>query len=167
MKFLYYLLLLVSCFVSDSLYAKSKISDQFEIYVKSRFKYQLCYPSFMIPQGESDNGDGQVLSAKDGASISAFGSYSLSAINNNDLVKDTAQELEWILGKHGRVTYRVSYRQWAVISGYDKMGQIFYIKAIAGDDGQSMYAILTYPVTQRFVYDPLSNKISNCFKAIK
>jgi hypothetical protein len=43
-------------------------------YGNVRFHYAICYPeNLLLPQGESENGDGQIFRGKDGARLTVYG----------------------------------------------------------------------------------------------
>ncbi|CAI3952584.1 hypothetical protein [Commensalibacter communis] len=135
-------------------------TNQWHLYYNSRFHYQICYPPMMIPQGESDNGDGQLFIAKDGASIRVYGSYRL----DQDFTITANQISQWMVGDKGRITYRSYHPQWAVVSGYDKAGKIFYMKLLKGTEDRIMVVVLTYSAKLKFIYNPLSATIASCLK---
>ncbi|MDI2112031.1 hypothetical protein [Commensalibacter nepenthis] len=146
---------------------ETSLTSQWRVYQNSRFHYQICYPPFMIPQGEAENGDGQIFLAKDGATIRVYGSNSLNILYHNDFEKMILEVSHSVLGDAGRITYRTSHSRWAIVSGYDKDGNIVYMKLLKGTDGQAMVALLTYSETLESRYNSLSVKIATCFKAIE
>lgn len=148
-------------------YAQSTTSfpvDQWHIYDNDRFEYQICYPQTLVPQGEADNGDGQVFAAVDGARLRVYGSYSLSAIYKGDFSKEVASINQSILGKTGKMTYYSQHKNWAVSSGFDPKGNIFYLKSIKGKKGQIIVFILTYAPLLKSHYNPLIQNLAACFK---
>src|SRR5205823_13499405 len=54
--------------------------NNYKTYANARFKYSISYPTdLLIPQGESENGDGQVFREKSGSDeMRVYGSYNLS-----------------------------------------------------------------------------------------
>jgi hypothetical protein len=49
-------------------------ANKYKHYVNARFGFECDYPGMFVPQGESDNGDGQKFKSKDGkATVSAYG----------------------------------------------------------------------------------------------
>jgi hypothetical protein len=48
----------------------------YDTYGNARFGYSISYPSNLIPQGESENGDGQAFETKDkSAKLTVWGSH--------------------------------------------------------------------------------------------
>ncbi|CAI3948852.1 unnamed protein product [Commensalibacter communis] len=163
MKKVYFFVWMIvgALFVNDSGIAKEiSLTSQWHLYHNSRFHYQICCPLMMIPQGESDNGDGQLFTAKDGASIRVYGSYRL----DQDFKKIVTEISQWMVGGKGRITYRSYHPQWAVVSGYDKEGKIFYTKLLKGTEDRIMVVVLTYSAKLKFIYNPLSATIASCLK---
>jgi hypothetical protein len=50
----------------------------FQTYTNARFGYRIAYPADFSPQGESDNGDGQVFTGGDDAELRVWGGYKRS-----------------------------------------------------------------------------------------
>src|SRR5207237_8321240 len=63
--------------------------NHYKTYDNARFKYSISYPTdLLIPQGESENGDGQVFREKSGSvEMRVYGGYNLS--NEKLWSKDT------------------------------------------------------------------------------
>src|SRR5437588_5064694 len=53
--------------------------SDYRTYTNARFGYSISYPaSVLVPQGESDNGDGQIFRSRDGhAEMRVFGRYNV------------------------------------------------------------------------------------------
>ena len=124
-----------------------------------RFQYAICYPDdLLVPQGESQNSDGQKFLANDGGALIVFG------VNNSlheflkDVLTDTALRLS---GRQGKVTYRVLKANWFVVSGQNDRF-VFYVKTIYSH-GQFKSFELTYPPTAAAVYGPLIGRLAGCF----
>lgn len=154
------------CFYQKG-YARPKASlaeDQWRIYYNDRFEYQICYPRAFIPQGEADNGDGQVFVARDGARLRVYGSYSINVINQGDFSKEVTSINRSLLGRTGKMTYDRRHQEWAVSSGFNEKGQIFYMKSIKGTKDQIIVFILTYPPLLKNHYNQFIPNLVSCFK---
>jgi hypothetical protein len=129
-------------------------------YVNVRFQYSICYPKdLLVPQGESDNSDGQrFLSSKDGADLAAWGDNNAS----DQTLRQRLSEMESRLsGSSGKVTYKVQKANWIVVSGQN--GQmIFYAKTIFSH-GQFKTFEITYERSAATLYDPVVARIASCF----
>src|SRR5258708_17400974 len=90
-------------------------------YSNARFKYSISYPAnLLIPQGESDNGDGQVFRASDGsAEMRVYGRHNV----NNETLRALLSQVsrEWGDG----VTYKVIVQDWFVVAALVN-GKIHY-----------------------------------------
>ena len=129
-------------------------------YVNVRFQYSICYPKdLLVPQGESDNSDGQRFrSNKDGAELAAWGDNNAS----DQTLRQRLSDMEgWLPGASGKVTYKVQKANWLVVSG--QSGQmIFYAKTIFSH-GQFKTFELTYDRSAATLYDLLVARFVSCF----
>lgn len=138
-------------------------ADIYDTYFNQRYGYSIDYPKdLLFPQGESDNGDGQVfLSKNTDAKLLVYGS-------NNAL----EQSLEDIYREQSRggmpdepqkvVTYRVLKNNWFVVSGYNA-GKIFYQKTLLHDK-QFKTFIFEYDEKQKKIYDPINIRLAKSFR---
>jgi hypothetical protein len=125
-------------------------------YSNARFGYTISYPAQLEPQGEADNGDGQVFRNED-AELRVWGS-------NNALGRTLKQEYNAQLKEYGRgVTYKTLLKNGFVISG-KKGGKIFYQKTIFRDD-QFLTFTFYYKESKRKTYDPVTARIAKSFGA--
>jgi hypothetical protein len=127
-------------------------------YTNVRFQYAICYPrDLLVPQGESENSDGQKFLADDGGQLIVFGS------NNalNQLLADTLRDTVSRLSEHGKATYVVLKAKWFVVSGQNDRS-VFYAKTITSR-GQFKSFELTYPRSATAVYEPLIRRLAACF----
>ena len=130
---------------------------KYKTYNNARFGYSISYPSDLLtPQGEADNGDGQVFSG-DGAEMRVYGSNSLL---NETLRKEYNALLE---EKGGSVTYKVFKNTFFVISGKEN-GRIFYQKTMEDSDGAFITFMIEYDESKRRTYDAVVTKIVKTFK---
>lgn len=132
-------------------------------YYNSRFEYSIKYPvKVFVPQEESANHDGRVLTAKGGAELRVWGQYNILA---NTL--EGAYEND--LSEYGQgVTYKVLLSSGYVISG-TKGSNVYYQKTILkgadGDEG-AVFATFTieYRKSEKAKYDGIVTKIAASFK---
>jgi hypothetical protein len=136
-------------------------------YCNERYDFCMEYPKDFIPQGESYNGDGQVFISKDKkVQISTFGSMSI--IDVNPTIKDHFE----MASKDEKITSKVLKKDFFIISGYDKNGNIFYQKTLSKnfedikeykspDYYQTLMII--YPKNQSDEYSEYCKKIANFF----
>ena len=75
----------------------TKKDARWKSYTNARFAYAVRYPPALFPQGEADNGDGQIFLSRDGhAELLVYGSYDASGDTLDDRY---AQEAH---GRHAR-----------------------------------------------------------------
>ncbi|MCS7081074.1 MAG: hypothetical protein NZ585_13625 [Chloracidobacterium sp.] len=122
----------------------------FQTYVNARFGYRVAYPADFIPQGESENGDGQVFKNADEAELRVWG-------NLNPLGETVAEALRTELdrcvatGRH--VTYQRAGKGFLVVSGYEADGaRIFYLRKLVNRRRQIGFEFV-YPAASRARYD--------------
>jgi hypothetical protein len=128
----------------------------YRTYDNARFGYSISYPSKLLaPQGEAENGDGQVFLGA-GAEMRVYGS--------NLLLNETlAAEYRAILKEKGSsVTYKVLKRGFFVISGKQD-GRIFYQKTLENSDGAFITFMIEYDESRRKTYDPAVTRMVRSF----
>ena len=131
-------------------------------YMNARFRYTICYPrNLLIPQGESDNGDGQRFLGCDGATLVTWGS-------NNALGRTLAQfEIDTVsrlAGNSGAATCRKRHPTWFVVSGVTD-DKIFYAKTLLVGDIQKSFEF-TYPREKADVYNAVTASIASRFRSL-
>jgi hypothetical protein len=126
----------------------------YRTYSNARYGYSIAYPAgLLIPQGESDNGDGQRFVARDGsATLLAFGS--------NRLDRSLADEFQSAQANR-TVTYKVLRRDMFVVSGTEN-GKIFYQKTLLRGDAFKTF-IIEYDEQRRATFDPVTSRIARSF----
>lgn len=126
----------------------------YRTYSNARYGYSIAYPAgLLIPQGESDNGDGQRFVSKDGsATLLAFGA--------NRLDRSLAEEFQSAQANRS-VTYKVLKRDMFVVSGTEN-GKIFYQKTLLRGDVFKTF-IIEYDEQVRATFDPITTRISRSF----
>lgn len=127
----------------------------YKTYSNARFGYSVSYPAnILIPQGEPDNGDGQVFLSRDGhAEMRVFGRYN---VQNETLRSafNSAQE-----GKS--VTYKLLRGNFYVVSGH-KDGKIFYEKTMLKGDTFKTFMI-EYDEADASTYDAITARVARSF----
>ena len=129
----------------------------YKTYSNARFGYSISYPSNLLtPQGEADNGDGQVFSG-DGAEMRMFGS-------NMHLNETLLKEFNAVVKEHGSgVVYRTYRKVFFAVSG-TKDDKIFYQKTIAKPNGAFITFMIEYDESKRDVYDKAVSRMIKSFK---
>jgi hypothetical protein len=145
-----------------TLRAQESASDQhdWKVYTNAKLQYAICYPQdLLVPQGESDAGDGQTFLAKDGAKLIVFGQNNVLGETLKGWFEENTSNL---VGGSGKVTYKVSKPNLRVVSGLNG-STIFYAKAIFAS-GKFKEFILTYNVGQAVIYKPVVKRLTTgCF----
>ncbi|PYE49963.1 hypothetical protein [Deinococcus yavapaiensis] len=111
-------------------------------YCNARFAYCLTAPSFLVGQGESDNGDGQVfLDRRRAVKLTVWGD--LNALGDT-LGKRYERAARTSASR--RVTYKTLRSSWFVVSGTEG-GRVFYQRTML-DAPRNVYAtfLLEYPI---------------------
>jgi hypothetical protein len=128
---------------------------RYKTYSNARFGYSISYPAnILIPQGEPDNGDGQIFRSNDGhAEMRVFGRYNVQ----NETLKsafNAAQE-----GKS--VTYKLLRGNFYVVSGHAG-GKIFYEKTMLKGDTFKTFMI-EYDEADASTYDAITARVARSF----
>lgn len=117
-------------------------------YCNARFGFCVDYPNYLIPQPESDNGDGRRFKlAKSSANISASAGYNVSAYGNitgGQYLKEIQQDYR----QNYKISYELLKNNSYTVSGYDNNGFIFYQSTkVKGDKHATVY--FNYPVSDK------------------
>jgi hypothetical protein len=139
----------------------SAVSQQnnYKTYVNARFKYSINYPAdLLIPQGEAENGDGQVFREKSSSSVEmrVYGGYNVSKETLRSRYEDLIRK--WSNG----ITYKVIRRDWFVVSAMVN-GKIHYQKTILRGDIFKTFEI-EYDAVRGSTYNDVTDRISKSFK---
>lgn len=128
----------------------------YSTYSNDRFGFTISYPDSLKPQGEAQNGDGQIF-LDDGVEMRVYGS--------NMLLHDTLQkEYKAIVKEKGTaITYKVFGKNSFTISGR-RSERIFYQKTIKKPDGSFITFLIEYFEWKRSVYDKAITKMVKSFK---
>ena len=77
-------------------------SVEYEVYHNQQYHYRVAYPNFLIPQGESDNGDGQKFFSEDeSVQLLVYRDYKNDYLTGGELYtleEAFREELKWIEG---------------------------------------------------------------------
>lgn len=130
-------------------------TEHYEVYGNSRFGFTVDIPSNFVPQGESDNGDGQVFVHKStNARIIASGGWLMEP--EIECSASARRDHE-----DGEITYRHAKGGTSVISG--KQGSsIFYAKTVRTND-RCLNLLITYPHEDREMFDSVVKRVSRSF----
>lgn len=130
---------------------------KYDTYGNARFGYAISYPAVLIPQGEADNGDGQVFE-NDDAKLTVFGSNMLL---NETLQKEYNAKLKE-LGAES-VSYKIYRPAFFVVSGKSG-GKIYYRKVVKKRNGSFVTLIFEYDESKRGIYDKAAARIAESLK---
>jgi hypothetical protein len=133
--------------------------NDYKTYANARFKYSISYPAdLLIPQGESENGDGQVFKEKGPSSVEmrVYGGYNIS----HETLRSRYAELirKWSNG----ITYKVIRRDWFEVSAMVS-GKIHYQKTILRGDVFKTFEI-EYDAVRGSTYNDVTDHIVKSFK---
>ncbi len=133
----------------------------FQTYINARFGYRIAYPADFTPQGESDNGDGQVFTGRDDAELRVWGGYNVLRETPASAMREA---LRHCAENQRQVTYRTVGKGFFVVSGYESDGaRIFYLKKIVRPSLQIGFEFV-YPASQRARYDREVGVIANSLR---
>lgn len=144
--------------------ATSQEKFKWSTYVNSKYQFQICYPNFMVPQGEADNGDGQKFIAKDGGKLTVYSYYNV--INDGDFLKTVKDSTQLTIGKNSHITYQTYHQSWVVISGINNKKNIFYYKFLSEKNDRILVLEFVYPHILATKYNEITKKLGSCFKDI-
>src|SRR2546430_1895129 len=125
------------------------------------FPYTTLFRSYpadlLIPQGESENGDGQVFREKSGSvEMRVYGGYNVS----NETLRSRYAELirKWNSG----ITYKVIRRDWFAVSGLVN-GKIHDQKTIRRGDIFKTFE-MKYDAVRGMTYNDVTDRTTRSFK---
>lgn len=133
--------------------------NSYKTYTNARFKYSISYPAdLLVPQGESENGDGQIFREQTSSSVEmrVYGGYNVL----NETLRSRYSDLvrKWSNG----VTYKVIRRDWFVVSAMVN-GKIHYQKTILRGDTFKTFEI-EYDAVRGSTYNDVTDRVSKSFK---
>ncbi len=124
-------------------------SDSVEQYVNMRYGFILYYPSSLIPQGESDNSDGQVFLSADGIKISVWSNKNTLSFANSP-EEEFAFRIQCYKDDKCKISYEKRIKETYILSGKKPDGNIFYQKMVYNKTKDIFYmALLEYPEKYR------------------
>ena len=129
------------------------------LYVNARYGFSLTLPHGYESVMEPENGDGVIVSYKNGMVLRVYGTLSPSVMNRG--CKATFENDQRYFDK---VTYRrLNEREsWFVLSGY-RDGRIGYVKCFVGNT--AAYAVdMSYPRTDASRHDGFVRAVVKSFK---
>lgn len=133
--------------------------SNYQTYANARFKYSISYPAdLLVPQGEADNGDGQVFKEKGNSSVEmrVYGGY-------NALNETLRSRYEKVIRESGSgVSYKVLRKDWFVVS-WLASGKIHYQKTILRGDTFKTFEI-EYDAVRGSTYNEVTDRIAKSFK---
>jgi hypothetical protein len=131
-------------------------------YINVRYRYSIEYPGdLLIPQGESDNSDGQRFTSKDGSSeLAVWGEHAIDAAKDVPISLSEAYAQQVAEGGNS-ITYKRAGKDWYVVSGRTG-SKVFYRKTLA-EGGDFKRFELTYPQSKKDRFDVVVGRISRSF----
>jgi len=134
-------------------------SPDFSVYYNTRFGYTLVYPNICVPQGESENKDGQHLISKSGIVITVYGGYNTLDQTVKEAFESSKQ---YYLGDKASIVYERLFNTYFVLSGYTESGNLFYHKTVNIDNGDVYNSVIVeYPESES---DLMNNYINTYIK---
>ena len=136
-----------------------------KIYTNARYGYVAPYPATLYPQGEADNGDGQIFLSRDArVKLTVFASH--NALNETLDSRYARDSRGGLPGDPKRVvTYHARKANWYAVSG-TRSGAVFYQKTHLVGDTFSTWEI-TYPESQKASWNPVVTRINAGFHTAK
>ena len=120
-----------------------------EQYVNLSYGYILYYPSYLTPQGESDNSDGQVFRSSDGINLSVWGNKNTLSFSNSP-EEEFAFRKQCYVDDKSEITYEKRIKDTYILSGINPNGKIFYQKMVFNKNKDIFYMLLLeYPDNYR------------------
>jgi hypothetical protein len=141
---------------------------KFKKYCSSKFGFCVDYPEgILFPQGESDNGDGQMFKSKNAENyLQVYRDYRDMVEENAKFSLEDAYQLDtWSNDpdKPKRVlTYKKLGKNFYVVSGYNN-SKVFYQKTIIINDVLAT-CMLEYNEAEKSIYDKVCDRIYKSFK---
>lgn len=128
-------------------------------YKNQRYGYTISYPDFLIPQGESDNGDGQSFISADGeVKLIVWGSWGPMVMDEtptlDELYQETLNDLDYV------PTYKFKKNNTFVFSG-NRGDTVIYQRHFLKTDGSENVFVIEYPLSREKELDSIISKISN------
>lgn len=133
----------------------------YRIYQNARYNFSIAYPSTLVPEGEADNGDGQVFrSHDDTVMMRAWGSNNISNETLREALNAAIADIEEM--GDGKATYKFMGRNFFVVSGV-RGGNVVYQKTLMRGDVFKTF-LIGYPVALKSTYDSITARVARSFK---
>jgi len=134
-------------------------NDSDGVYENYRFGFQVKYPrDILFPQGESENGDGQVFSSSDGAfTLAVWGEIKPVGSSVDELFEYESRGLVH-RNKKMVVTYKRRQDDWFVVSGVE--GSFGIYRRVHVRDGSVARLEMRWPIDQVERWKPTIEKVS-------
>jgi hypothetical protein len=133
--------------------------NNYKTYTNARFKYSISYPEdLLVPQGEAENGDGQVFREPSASSVEmrVYGGYNVLHETLRSRYADLVRK--WSPG----ITYKVIRRDWFVVTAM-VAGKIHYQKTILRGDTFKTFEI-EYDAVRGSTFNDVTDRVSKSFK---
>ena len=137
-------------------------SLKWENYFNTRFEFCVDYPSsFLRPQGESENNDGNVFATTNGTGeMRVSGIYNVLDESIAEAFKSATAKNQYYDADH-QITYKVQKGDWFVISG-KYFESIFYVKTKL--KGDTFYTIsFEYHPSEKKQFDEIIKRTTKNF----
>jgi hypothetical protein len=134
----------------------------YHTYHNARFDFSISYPAeVLIPQGESENHDGQKFRSRDGhAEMLVYGSHNALNQTLRQLYSEETNPLAD--HPHRTVSYKTLKTNWFVVSGIED-GKVFYQKTILTKGIFKTFHI-EYDERQKDLFDSLTAQMVRSFR---
>ena len=134
----------------------------YRTYHNARFDFSISYPAdVLIPQGESENHDGQKFRSRDGrAEMLVYGSY--NALNQTLRQLYSEETNPSADHPHRTVSYKTLKGNWFVVSGIEE-GRVFYQKTMLAK-GIFKTLRIEYDESQKDRFDSLTAQMVRSFR---
>ena len=128
----------------------------YDTYTNPRFGFSIMYPTFLSPEPESENGDGQSFSNGKDEEMSVYAGYNVLDNSIEELYQNFQNSIE------GIPSHAVQKDNWFEVSGAHSDNTLFYRKTIMVDDVEYTVSV-TYPKDKEQLYDGILKKIAESF----
>jgi hypothetical protein len=134
----------------------------YRTYHNARFDFSISYPAdVLIPQGESENHDGQKFRSRDGrVEMLVYGSH--NALNQTLRQLYSEEAGPSADHPHRIVSYKASKGNWFVVSGIEE-GRVFYQKTMLTKGIFKTFRI-EYDESQKDRFDSLTAQMVRSFR---
>ncbi len=140
------------------------------IYTNARFAFSVCYPrGVLVTKGESDNGDGETFSLRQGdGKVYVSGGYAAATTRDGrvpSMGSEYVDALHQIRNDGFQPGYSVLKATFFVVSGTGG-GKIRYQKTMRAGD-RDITLLFDYPAAAKPTMDGIVSKMSECLTARK